>query len=104
MAYWIGECPVCEQLQMKDGRSSRAYLDLFERLRGLKKAGQIADVAAIQPVRRQTTSETEFNAAMADRFRSVRFGSTRPITDARPPLDGVALRLKVHFHRSAMRD
>lgn len=61
-------------LQMKDGRSSRAYLDLFERLRTLKKAGQIADVVAIQPVRgfEQTPSETEYNAAMAGRFRAAR--------------------------------
>lgn len=61
-------------LQMKDGRSSRAYLDLFERLRALKKAGQIADVVAIQPARgfKKTSSETEYNAAMADRFRAPR--------------------------------
>lgn len=56
---------------MKDGRSSRAYLDLFERLRALKKVGQIADVVAIQPAV-GVTSQTQYNAVMADRFRAAR--------------------------------
>jgi hypothetical protein len=56
---------------IKDGRSSRAYFDLFERLRTYKQAGRIADVVAIQPVGNieLMQSGTGFNSAMAERFR-----------------------------------
>jgi hypothetical protein len=53
--------------QIKDGRSSRAYFRLFERLRRYKQSGQIAEVVAIQAVGR-THSQTENNAMTADRI------------------------------------
>jgi hypothetical protein len=63
-------------LSMKDGRSSRAYFDLFERLRIYSQAGWIAGVAAIQPSERseRTQTGTGYNAAMAERFRGAARG------------------------------
>ena len=54
--------------EAKDGRSSRAYFDLIDRLRSFKKSGKILDVVGIQPDV-AWKSQSEFNAAMADRMR-----------------------------------
>ena len=57
----------------KDGRSSSAYFELFERLRTLKASGDIAAVVATQPtLRAAPKSQTESDAVMADRFRAAR--------------------------------
>ena len=66
---------------MKDGRSSRSYLQLIERLRVLKRAGEIAAVVAIQPSgdTAEQPSADGFNAAMADRIRSAGKLSPRAI-------------------------
>jgi hypothetical protein len=59
-------------LPMRDGRSSRAYLQLIERLRRLKQAGAVAGVLAIQPTGDSARSATQsgFNADMADLIRA----------------------------------
>jgi hypothetical protein len=64
-AIWTGK--------LKDGRSSRAYYDLFDRMRVLKASGMIAAVVVTQPARPPAPkSQTETNARMADRFRAAR--------------------------------
>ena len=50
-----------------DGRSSRAYLALFERLRTCLKARQVTAVAAIQPAG-PWSSQSDYNTAMAQRL------------------------------------
>ncbi len=56
---------------MKDGRSSQAYFDLFDRLRSLKSAGNIVAVVAGKPILgAPSKTESDANAAMADRFRA----------------------------------
>jgi len=63
----------------KDGRSSRAYLQLIERLRKLKRAGLIQHVAAIQPSDAAAgDTANQANSAMADRIRAA--GSGDPHT------------------------
>jgi hypothetical protein len=47
-----------------DGRTSEAYLSLFERLRNLKRAGKISGVVAFQPSATLLTS-TEYEKEMA---------------------------------------
>jgi hypothetical protein len=66
-------------LPFKDGRSSRAYLEMIERLRKLKQAGLIQSVAAIQPSADAAgDTASQANAAMADRIRAA--GSGGPHT------------------------
>jgi hypothetical protein len=64
----------------KDGRSSRAYLQLIERLRRLKRAGLIQGVRAIQPSDTAASdTQNQANAAMADRIRAAGSGDPRTL-------------------------
>jgi hypothetical protein len=57
--------------QVRDGRASRAYFALFERLRRYKQSGQIADVVATQPAWNPAWAghQSESDEAMADRLQ-----------------------------------
>jgi hypothetical protein len=69
--------------QVKDGRSSSAYLDLFERLRLLRSSGRLARVAAIQPTEflreHRAVSDNEYNAAMAGLIKNAGAGHHHPL-------------------------
>ena len=53
-----------------DGRSSMAYLALFERLRLLVREGRVSRVVAFQPVLTAPPEPGAYEAAMADRLRA----------------------------------
>lgn len=54
----------------RDGRSSQAYLALFETLRLLVRAGKVSRVVAFQPVLTGPHDSARYEAAMADRIRA----------------------------------
>ena len=58
----------------RDGRASRAYFELFERLRRYRQSGRIADVVATEPSWNPAWAghphQNESDAAMAERMRA----------------------------------
>jgi hypothetical protein len=50
----------------KDGRSSEAYFNLFERLRIMHKAGKVHSVIAFQPVFKANSTAADYEKSMAE--------------------------------------